>query len=301
MLYKRVAAFHCLERRAGAPARERQQKARKLYAYLLKQPWKSRRFRGQDLVQITLRVEKVLPEFPDHTYLVIQFRTKLDRPSQGYYEIGQNKIHIKVTPEQLADPSTPRDPSVASRLVHEITHFLDEKEGALHFRGDPGSRQEYMSTDYEISAMISQTVSTVHRALIMAIEEQLKFARAGRGSLNDILFYAPEVLAIDSFSLDGIFEGRAPLNANMSQSDTKLFKSMGKHLDRKQKQRVLKKLYQSLEEMRVRELLPHLKNVLTREPHLLDAEDDEDYSYITVGPGARGAKAWWAWLLKQAR
>jgi len=301
MLYKRVAAFYCLERRAGAPARERQRKARLLYAYLLKQPWATRRFRGEKLVQITLRVEKVLPEFPDHTYLIIQFRTKLDRPSQGYYEIGQNKIHIKIKPEQLEDPDTPRDPSIASRLVHEITHFLDEKEGALHFRGGPGSRQEYISTDYEISAMISQAVSSAHRALILAIEEQLKFARVGRGSLNDILFYAPEVLAIDSFNLDGIFEGRAPLNAYLSQSDTKLFKSMGKNLDRKQKQRVLKKLYQSLEEMRVNELLPYLKNILTREPHLLEAENDEDYSYITVGPGSRGAKAWWSWLLKQAR
>lgn len=288
---------------AGAPQRLRHEKARKLYDTIRKRSNFAVRTlsNGNEQVKTLVRVDEILEGFPKHSYLHLIFTDALRTPGAGGYFDGNSTIYVKVPGKDLHDLMTAlSQPRIKSILVHEITHYLDSVEKSLWLSSEYSGAENlsaYYTEPAELSAILSQVVASISSKTKLELRKNLRQVKGGSKSLDSMLFEIPEVEAWESFHFKGFFNNDAPITRRLASIDQKMVRQLGVHLDVKGQKEFLKKLYISLEDFRRKELLPIISQRLKSSPDIFELENDEDYFYRTSGPGKKGAKAWWSWLL----
>lgn len=311
-LSHRVARLHL---QAGAPQRARQRKAREIYNALFDVRYKPRLENAgrREFIQAPLRLDlkpllddlKAHPLYSSSTLdtLHVYFQTYLPRQRatiKGYYQ-APDEIYVLVSAEEIRDlHTTMQKPRVRSVLIHEITHFLDDQAGALWTEGyDSADRSRYHQSTAELDATLSEISDMIISSTKRDLRDALQEVKAGAQDLNSLLFNVHALLGWDQFYLKRLFEGEAPILQLLPLRQIKKLKALSEHLREDQKQRFMKKLWMALEGARREELIPMVANVIRDHPELLEQERPEDYSYLTIGPGRKGPKVWWRWLLSQ--
>jgi len=293
------------ERLAGAPARARQDMAKKLLSHLLRNAnWIPSAF--SDGLEAIVPAQQLLslPEWPANTpaRLRVQVSTRLQTSS---YSASRIRLKVREEPTEENIYLLLGTPRVRSSLLHELVHYVDDMAQRLNLSKDYDSsnRDTYFNEAGEISAYVGQLAGSVGSTSMRRLRKALRGVRSGK-PLHTVLWEVPELSGWGSeyftelLDVSSITDNPLRNGDYFNKLDVSHLKLLGKHLKPKERRTFLRDLYLSLERIRRRELIPEVAKFLKSRPEVLEVEEDEEYSWKPSGP--KTAKAWWAWLLKQA-